>query len=120
MTKWYAASVIMYTKFKDGLQNKYPIWENVILIEAESSDEALKKATKRAQEDEGDSGGTYFYEDRAATWVFGGVRKLTECKDSASKPGDGTEVTYSEMEVDTEQSLSKLINGEPVIVRYEE
>jgi len=28
---WYAASVIMYTKFKDGKQEKYPIWENVIL-----------------------------------------------------------------------------------------
>lgn len=117
---WYAASVVMYTKFKDGVQDKYPIWENVLLIEAASPDEALERAAKRGKQDEGDSSGTYFYENRPATWVLAGIRKVIECADADERPGNGTEITYSQMEVDTEEALSKLANGEPVTVRYEE
>ncbi len=25
--KWYAASIIMYTEFKDGIQENYFVWE---------------------------------------------------------------------------------------------
>jgi len=64
---WYAASIIMLTKFKDGIQDKYPVWENVILIEGNSPDEASEKALARAREDEGDSAGTYLWEDRPAS-----------------------------------------------------
>jgi hypothetical protein len=118
--KWYAASVVMYTKFKEGVQDKYPIWENVILIKAESDEEALEKAKKRGRADEGDSDGTYFYEDRAATMVFGGVRKVIKTQDSQNRPGDGTEITYSQMMVDNEEALRKLVGGEPITVLYEE
>jgi hypothetical protein len=117
---WYAASIIMYTGFKGGKQDKFPIWENIVLIQAESADQALEKATKRGLEDEGDSNGTYFYEDRPATLVFAGIRKLIETQDSAKQPSDRTEVSYSQMQVDDEESLSKLVNGEPVAVWYEE
>jgi hypothetical protein len=117
---WYAASIVMYTKFKEGGQDKYPIWENVILISAESGEEALEKAKKRGQADEGDSDGTYFCEDRAATMVFGGVRKIIEAQDSQNRPDDGTEITYSQMMVDNEEALRKLVSGESVTILYEE
>lgn len=55
---WYAAHAIMYMKFKDRQQEKYPLWENILLIAAESDEEALAKAVVRAKEDEGDSEGT--------------------------------------------------------------
>ncbi|MBO1349526.1 MAG: hypothetical protein EBE86_020060 [Hormoscilla sp. GUM202] len=38
---WYAARAIMYVKFKEGEQDKYPVWENVILIKGSSNEEAL-------------------------------------------------------------------------------
>lgn len=117
---WYAASVIMYTKFKNGIQEKYPVWENVILIEAQSVEEAFEKAETRGRMDEGDSSGTYFYDDRPAMLVFAGIRKMIKCQDFESRPKEGTEVTYSRMEVDSEEALSKLVNGEPVNIRYEE
>jgi hypothetical protein len=110
----------MVTKFKDGVQDKYPVWENVLLVEAESFDGALEKAEIRGREDEGDSGGTYLWESRPATLVFAGVRKVIECKNANHPPGDGTEITYSEMEVENEDALTKLVNGEPVIIKYEE
>jgi hypothetical protein len=117
---WYAASVIMYIKFKKEEQEKYPLYENVFLIQAESDNEAIEKARKRGMEDEGDSNGTYSYEGRAATLVFAGVRKIIKTQGAEERPTDGTEITYSEMEVDTQETLFKLANGEPVVVRYEE
>ena len=65
MMGWYAASIIMYTEFKDGVQDKYPVWENIILIEGQSETEAKEKAEKRGREDEGDccAGALRFSED---------------------------------------------------------
>jgi hypothetical protein len=118
LMSWYAAHTIMYVKYKDGSQDSYPFWENIILLEADSDDEATAKAKTRAQEDEGDSNGTFTWSGRPAQWCFGGIRKIVTCEDPESKPGDGTEITYLEMEVDDEEGFAKLISGEPVEVRY--
>jgi hypothetical protein len=118
--KWYAASIIVFVRYKDGIQNAYPIMENVVLIQAETDDEAYKKASIRALAYEGDSDGTFCWDDRPASAVFGGIRKVVECVDSDSRPGDGTEVSYSMMEVVGENNLNKLIDGESVAVIYEE
>ena len=117
---WYAAHCIVFTKFKEGPQESFPIFENIYLIEAATPDEALEKASTRGKEEEGDASGTYTYDDRPATLVFGGVRKMIECEDPEDRPKDGTEITYSRMEVADEDSLDKLVSGEPVTVLYEE
>ena len=118
LMSWYAAHAIMYVKFRDNNQNKYPFWENVYLIEAESDKEACNKTTARAKEEEEDSNGTFTWEGRPATWCFAGIRKLITCEDTTEKPGDGTEVTYLEMEVDSKENFQKLLNGEVVAVTY--
>ena len=51
--KWYVAHVIMYVKFKDGVQDSYPIWENLYLIKASSPAKAWEKAHKYGREAEG-------------------------------------------------------------------
>ncbi len=109
---WYAAHAIMYVKFKGGIQDKYPFWENIILIEAGTDEEAFKKAEIRAKEDEGDSQGTFTHTGRAATWVFAGIRKLVSCTDPLDQPTDGTEITYLEMEVESEDCFNKFMNGQ--------
>jgi hypothetical protein len=120
MIKWYAVSIIILVKFKDGIQDIYPIWENIVLIKAESTEKAFEKAENKGKEYEGDSHGTYEYDGRPATLVFAGVRKLIECVDSDERPDDGTEVTYSMLSVKSNEALAKLVNGEEVSVIYEE
>jgi hypothetical protein len=117
MTTWYAAHLILYVQFKNGRQRKFPVWENIILIKAKSEEEAFAKAEQRGKEDEGDDD-TFKWEGKPARWVFAGVRKLTLCDDPERRPDDGTEVSYTEMEVDSEQAVAKLVGGQSVSVTY--
>lgn len=117
---WYAAHTIIYIKFKDGNQDRYPVYENIILIEAKTVEEAFEKAAEVAKNQEGDSQGSLTYDDRPATHVFAGIRKLINCEDDKDRPNDGTEITYSEFEVESEEAFSKLVNGYPVTVLYQE
>jgi len=115
---WYAAHVIMLVKFKDEIQDKYPFWENIILIEAQDSEAAFAKAEARAKLDEGDDNNSFTWDERPATWQFAGIRKLLTCKDETERPTDGTEITYSDMEVSNEADFARLLNGETVTVVY--
>jgi hypothetical protein len=118
MMNWYAAHIIMYVKFKDDNQDKYPIWENIVLIMAESDEQAMQKVTERAKRDEGDCEGSFTWEGRPATWCFAGVRKLISCEDPTERPDDGTEISYSEMEVTSPEAFAELVKGEEVGIRY--
>jgi hypothetical protein len=117
---WFAASAIMYLKFKDGIQDVYPVWENVLLIEADSAEEAQEKACRRAKEDEGDSSGTNTWKDRPSTWVFAGLRKLLTVAhpDYENRVLDTAEVTFSEFEITSQEDFEALVNGEDVRVLY--
>ena len=54
MKKWYAAHLIEYAKFRDGVQDYYPFYENVVLIEADSPEEAWDKAEQFGKDNEFD------------------------------------------------------------------
>jgi Domain of unknown function (DUF4288) len=88
---WYAAHVVIVFKFKEGRQTRFPAWENIVLIQADNSEEAF-------------------------AIVFAGVRKLTLCEDEHKRPGDGTEITYLELELRSEKALEKFLAGEPASV----
>src|SRR5438046_1172726 len=62
---WYAAHLVFYVKLKRKRQTRFPVWENIVLIRAETLDEAFEKAEKRAHED------GCMYPDETFTW--GGV-----------------------------------------------
>ncbi len=115
---WYAAHAVMYIKFKDRQQEKYPLWENILLIAAESDEEAQAKAVARAKEDEGDSEGTFTWEGLPATWCFGGIRKLVTCESEDGRPTEGTEITYLEMEANNQADFERFMAGEPVTMKY--
>ena len=80
MNKWFAAHIVMYVEFKTESQTTFPVWENIVLINANSDDEAFGKAERKGLESEGDDGGSFEWEGLPARWVFAGVRKLTLCK----------------------------------------
>ena len=115
---WYAAHLVLYVKFKEHPQDHVPFWENIVLIQADTEDEAFAKAEERGRADEGDCSGTFRWDGKPATWVFAGVRQLIRCEDEGERPGDGTEVTYNEMEVDSVEELKRFVEGETASVRY--
>jgi len=113
---WYGVHVVMAVRFKDGVQNEFPAWENVYLVEAGNPMLAEKKGRKIGEEFEGDSKGTFKWHGRPARWLFAGVRKSVEVSGRAplkNEPGDGTEVSYSTLEFDGEQSLRDYASGRP-------
>lgn len=120
MNNWYAAHLILYVKLKDQPQQSYTIWENIVLVKAPTEEEAFAKAARRGREEEGDDDGSFRWGGKPARWVFAGVRKLTLCEDPERRPGDGTEVSYLELEVDSEQAVSQLVRGDVVSVKYRE
>jgi hypothetical protein len=120
MSNWYAAHLILYVQLKNRAQRRYPIWENIVLIKARTDEEAHAKAERRGKEEEGDDDGSFRWGDKPARWVFAGVRKVTLCEDPESRPNDGTEVSYTEMEVESELAVRKLVAGQPVAVKYKD
>ena len=117
---WYAAHIVMYVTFKDASQDHYPVWENIVLIEAPTEDEAFSKAEVIGRGGEGDSDGTFRWNDRPARWNFGGVRKPALCQNADEKPGDGTEVTYLQFKVRSKKDLDRLLNSDEVTVTFDE
>jgi len=113
--KWYAAHVILYFKLRNRKQRRFRVWENIILIRARDSEEAYAKAEERGREDA--------FDDESLTWgghparvVFAGVRKITYCEDPETRPTDRTEITYIEMDLESETAIRKLVEVKPVAV----
>jgi hypothetical protein len=117
---WFAAHLVMAVKLKEQSQKRYPAWENIVLIKADSEDEAFEKAERRGREEEGDDDGSFRWGGQPATWVFAGVRKLTTCQDAERRPGDGTEVSFLELEFSSQEALEQFVEGQPAAVRFRE
>ena len=117
MSRWYAAHLILYVRLKVAAQRRFPVWENIVLIKARSEEEAFAKAEKHGREAAGDEDGNFRWGGKPAVWVYAGIRKLTLCDDPTERPDDGTEISYTELEVESEQAVRKLVEGLPVAVR---
>ncbi len=118
---WYAASVIMLFEYEDAVQDDFPVWENVYLVEAESEELAIDKAISFGKEDEGNDSGSLTVNNRKARKVFQGVRKLItviNLNSDEDVPGDGAEVTFSDFLLKSKADLEKLVQGDPVQLSY--
>jgi hypothetical protein len=123
---WYAAHLVSVVQFRDGVQDTYPVLENVVLIEAADDDSAQGQADEIGRTEY--HGGAVNWDGREAQWRYAGVRKLIECSpgpddtedDPDFRPGHGTEVTYSQLEVADEAELAAFVRGDPVTLSYEE
>ena len=112
---WYAAHIVLYFRHKKRRQKRFVVWENIVLINAKSEEEAFAKAEERGRQDAG-ADDSLRLNDEPAELIFAGVRKLVLCPDEDRRPKDGTEVSYIEMEVQSEEAIHKLVAGEPVSV----
>jgi hypothetical protein len=114
---WFAAHLIMSVKLKGKRQRRFPVWENIVIIEADSEEQAFQKAEHWGRLEEGDDDGSFTWGGQPATWVFAGIRKLTQCEDFESRPGDGTEVSYLEFELDSQKAVNEFVSGLQVSLR---
>ncbi|WP_232309524.1 DUF4288 domain-containing protein [Luteibacter yeojuensis] len=116
------AHLIFY--YKCAEQDSILVHENVHLIEADSAEDANRKALELGREGEIlNEDGTLTIDDKPAQYLFAGVRKIITVVPAPGK-GDadltsGMEVTYSQFEVDDEEALRRLADGEGVDVFYE-
>jgi hypothetical protein len=118
--KWYAAHIVMQVQFKTDTQMTFPVWENIYLIESESVEEALTKAESIGVANEGDNGGSFFWEEMPARWVYKGVRKLqtlSHPSDPGNKPTDGCELTFTTYEFASPGDLDRFVEGEEVVAK---
>src|SRR5262249_53109470 len=112
---WYAAHLIQYFKYRKGKQRSFMVWENIVLVRAASADEAYDKAERFGREDTVDDESLRVGKHPARI-VFAGVRKIVECVDPEKRPGDGTEVSYNEMVLRSEEAIRKLVAGKEISV----
>jgi len=117
----YAAHLIMAVRFREGVQDRFPCFENVVVVDAETDDDAMQAALACGEQE---AAATEFdWDGRPAIWQFVGVRKLIECRTLGSLENrlePGTEVTYSQFVLSSEDDLRKLADGESVPLTYEE
>jgi hypothetical protein len=117
---WYAAHLIVAMRLKEAETGSRLVWENVILVQADTPEEAMNKVQPYGKLSEGDDDGTLTLDGRPAVAEYLGVRKLIECRHYEHylcDPTDGTEVTYSTFRV-KKDDLSRLVDGDSVDVEY--
>ena len=117
---WYSAHIVMFVEFKEEKQDRFPAWENIVLLDAATEEEAYTRAEELGRRDEGDDGGTFRWGKQPARWVFAGVRKLTECVLSADRPGDGDEVSSLELQFKTKKDLNRFVSGKSAMALVDE
>lgn len=120
---WYAVHTIVTIRPIKPHKGEIGGYENVVLIEANDEHEAANKARKYAKdsipEDE-----SLKVDGEPAVQSFIGIRKIVSVNNpwplsqEGERPVDGTEITYSKFSVKDERALSKLVNGEEVLIRY--
>ncbi|WP_166830127.1 DUF4288 domain-containing protein [Thalassoroseus pseudoceratinae] len=115
---WYAAHAVFLVRYDDGVQSNYPVHECVYLVEADDSDDARVKGTAAAELPEGSNAMTC--DDRPAHLTFEGIRKLVSVDAEGGGLPNGIEVSYSFLEVESEDDLKRFVNGDEVWVLYAE
>src|ERR1700680_1908974 len=119
---WFAVSVIVRSQKKtrdpdvpDDADGPRQLWENIILVNADDPDEATQKASDVSRQEALEDSTDLLIDGEPAEMVFVGVRKLREIRsllpDGKPEPGDLCEITYSELEVNSQADLLKLAEG---------
>jgi len=92
---WFWAWTVLGTVHK-GRENDptapCEVWQNLIIVQAGSESEALRKAEKIGRSEEGDSRGSLRLDGKPAICKFMGVASLGLIHEPL---GDGTEITWT-------------------------
>jgi hypothetical protein len=123
MKSWFAAHALIAMQRVD-LQGPISVYENIFLVEASSHKHAKELAIEMAKP-EAECNDQLTVNGMEARCFLVGIRKTilisqptSSDLDETSPPISGTEITYSEFEVESEEDLKKLATGDCVVVRY--
>jgi Domain of unknown function (DUF4288) len=103
LVSWYLSREIIYFEFADQTdQDEYQVWENLILIKAQSPEEAYQKAIKHGFDSEEE----VTIDGRKGRSKFKGLKTLVPVYEDIE---DGAEIEWLEyvVEKDTLESLVK-------------
>ncbi|MFT3808167.1 DUF4288 domain-containing protein [Arenimonas sp.] len=119
---WYAAHILIGVRRADGRSSETLVHENIVLLEAVSSQMALEKAQEIGRE-EAVIDDQMTIDDAPAIRQFIGVRKMVNVSNphpldaDQDRPVSGTEISYLEFRVSNER-LADLAAGESVELEY--
>jgi hypothetical protein len=119
MKTWYAAHIVMVAELTRAQQETFPAWENIVLIAADSEDEAFQKADAYGAAEEQVVDESFRWGGQPARWKYVGVRKLTECRFLADEPCDLGDATYFELEFPSRAAIENYVAGrdQQVLIR---
>jgi hypothetical protein len=119
---WYVASCILAIVVKSGHQKIFPVFEEFFLVTAEDRVAARREAESFGRQAELDD--TLTYEDRPATKMFLGIRKIRSVYNAhpldidVDQPSHGTELTHSYYELQSLDEAKRLGEGKAVYLEY--
>lgn len=100
--EWYLSYEVLYFEYEDrSLQEEYLVWENLILIKADSPEVAYKKAIRHGKDSEGE----LQINGHKGYCRFKGLKKLVPIYEEIE---DGAEIEWREYQL-PKKSLEKLI-----------
>ena len=114
--RWYAASALFVTRWRDAPDECPLVEERVYLVQAAGDDAALEKAICFAKQEE-PSDYRFTFADRAAREEFVGIRKLISVRPhvnaarDADDLSDGCELTFTFFELQSRDDLQALIEA---------
>jgi hypothetical protein len=95
--KWYLSYEILYYELTPpSEQEKYTVWENLVLIKADSPEEAFEKAMRHGSMSEGN----VKKGDQRAVCKFKGLKNLIKIYEEI---GDGAEIEWKEYELNRDK-----------------
>jgi hypothetical protein len=103
---WYLSREIIYFEFADqDDQDEYQVWENLILINAQSPEEAYQKALKHGSDSEGE----VTIDGRKGRSKFKGLKTLVPVYEDIE---DGAEIEWLEYVVEKDKLESLVTSKE--------
>jgi threonine aldolase len=122
---WFAAHIVVAIKPKSYEGGEIGVFENIVLLEAASADQAIAMAEELGKQQE-QTDNSLTVNDQPANQLFVGVRKVVTVSNQApldldaDRPSNETEITYLRFVVKDEEALRQLGRGESVELRYED
>ena len=110
---WFAAHILMVHRLREGPQDEFSAWENIVLIEAAGWDDAQEKAEQRGRDSAHDDP-TQTHGGKPSRTDFAGVRKVVSCDESEQQPVHGIEVSYNHLVFGSEADVKRFVDGEEV------
>lgn len=110
---WYAAHIVMQIAVNG--RKDVVAWENIILVQASTVEEAYDKADEIGREGEGDSNGTLELEGAPARMLYRGTRRLVTISSPTGTediPSNECEVSYLQLKLESEEALQKFMEGD--------